>query len=55
MNDGKVKEFDAPQKLINKPTSHFVKLVADMTREEDERKKKREKMKRKPRRNSRKK
>ena len=38
MSDGKVGEFDHPDKLLQNPKSHFTKLVEEMQKDEEKRK-----------------
>ena len=35
MSNGKVKEYDSPQKLMATPSSYFAKLIEEMTMEEE--------------------
>ena len=47
MGNGKVKEFDHPQSLMANPSSHFAKLIEEVTMEEEKLKKEREEKERK--------
>ena len=42
MGNGKVKEFDHPQALMANPSSHFAKLIEEVTMEEERVKQERE-------------
>jgi ABC-type proline/glycine betaine transport system ATPase subunit len=42
MGNGKVKEFDQPQALMANPSSHFAKLIEEVTMEEERIKQERE-------------